>query len=219
MSVVVPARNEQDRLPALLAALARQSRVPDEVIVVDNASADATAGVARAWGARVVVCPVPGVAGARQAGLLAATGDWVVSTDADSTPGAAWLARLEAHAVGAVALYGPLRFSEVHPLTARASEVGYRAFLAACAHLGRPNLAGANMAFTRSAALAVGGWPQQEAREDVDLGLRLARLGPLRYVPDALVETSARRLRGGWGRFLWQQARSLNGRTSGYFDP
>ena len=218
VSVVVPARNEEERLPGLLAALAAQTRAPDEVIVVDNASHDATAGVARAWGARVVPCPTPGVAHARQAGLLAARGEWLASTDADSRPRPDWLARLSEALPGAGAVYGPLRFCEVGPLTALASEAGYRAFLALCAGAGRPNLAGANMAFARQAALDLGGWPLQEAREDVDLGRRLAGVGPLRYVPGALVETSARRLRGGWGRFLWQQARSLSGRTSGYFD-
>lgn len=219
MSVVVPARDEEERLPALLAALAVQRRPPDEVIVVDNASRDHTAGVARAWGARVVACPRPGVAQARQAGLLAATGDWIASTDADSRPESDWLARLEAHTADAVALYGPLRFSEVSPLSAQASEWLYRAFLGLSARAGRPNLAGANMAFSRAAALAVGGYPAVEAREDVLLGLRLMQLGPVRYLPGALVHTSARRLRRGWGHFLWQQARSLSGQTAGYFDP
>ena len=82
-SVVVPARNEVARLPALLHALREQRLAPFEVIVVDNASRDGTGDAARAIGARVVTCRRPGVAFARQAGLEAATGDWIASTDAE----------------------------------------------------------------------------------------------------------------------------------------
>src|SRR5690606_12856096 len=40
---VIPARNEADRLPKLLASLARQTRPPDRVVVVDDGSDDGTA--------------------------------------------------------------------------------------------------------------------------------------------------------------------------------
>ena len=223
LSVVIPARNEEDTLPALLAALHAQSRPADEIIVVDNASTDDTAAVARQLGARVLSCPQPGVARARQLGLECAVGEWVVSTDADSQPEPGWLAALEdALTPGTVALYGPLQLlplaGRVGPLGAALSGVGYRAFLHVMAGLGRPNCAGANMACARAAALLVGGYPAVEAREDVLLGLALRRLGTVAYVPGALVHTSARRLERGWGPFLWQHIRSLAGRTSGYFE-
>ncbi|WP_110885836.1 glycosyltransferase [Deinococcus yavapaiensis] len=218
ISVVVPAYDEAAYLPRLLSALERQTRLPDEVIVVDNRSTDDTASVARAWGATVVACDTPGVAYARQAGLLAASGDWVASTDADSKPSRQWLEHLHGGAPNAVALYGPMRFDEVSPLASVASELGYRAFLNVMAAVKRPNLAGANMAFSRSAALLAGGYPLVEAREDVLLGFALARLGEVRYVPHALVETSARRVKGGFGRFLWQHVKNLGGRTTGYFE-
>jgi hypothetical protein len=50
--------------------------------------------------------------------------------------------------------------------------------------LGRPNLAGANMMVLKEAALRVGGFPEVEAREDVLLGWKLQKLGPVRYAPD-----------------------------------
>lgn len=217
LSVVIPAHNEEAYLPQALEALARQTLLPDEVVVVDNASTDRTAEVARAFGARVVHCARKGVAFARQTGLLSARGEWVAMTDADSLPTPGWLERLMARREGAVALYGPLRFYGVGPLEAALSEWGYRAFLNLMALLGRPNLAGANMALHRESALEAGGFPEVEAREDVLLGYALARLGPVRYVPDALVLTSARRLRRGWGPFLLQQLKNLLGRPEGYF--
>ena len=54
VSVVVPARDEEQTLPALLRSVAEQLPEVREVVVVDDASRDATAAVARAGGARVV---------------------------------------------------------------------------------------------------------------------------------------------------------------------
>ncbi|MCS7218514.1 MAG: glycosyltransferase [Thermus sp.] len=217
ISVVVPAHNEEAFLPQALRALLGQTLPPLEIIVVDNASTDRTRAVAEAFGVRVVHCGRKGVAYARQAGLLAARGEWVAMTDADSLPLPTWLEALARRAQGAVALYGPLRFYGVSPWEAALSEWGYRAFLHLMAWVGRPNLAGANLMVQREAALAVGGFPEVEAREDVLLGWKLSRLGPVRYVPEALVLTSARRLQGGWGRFLLRQAKNLLGDPRGYF--
>ena len=110
VSVVIPARNEEAYLPSALEAVLAQTLPPFEVIVVDNASTDRTREVAEALGARVVFCGRRGVAYARQAGLLAARGEWVAMTDADSLPTPRWLERLAHKAPGAVAVYGPLRF-------------------------------------------------------------------------------------------------------------
>jgi glycosyltransferase involved in cell wall biosynthesis len=216
-SVVIPARNEEAYLPGALEALAAQRLTPYEVVVVDNGSTDRTAEIARAWGARLIACPEPGVARARQRGLEAARGSWVATTDADSRPSPGWLEALSRRAEGAIALYGPLRFYGVSPLEAWFSEWGYRLFLRGMSLLGQPNLAGANMAFRREVALQLGGYPLVPAREDVLLGLALARQGPVRYVSEALVLTSARRLKNGWVPFLLQQLRSLRGKTEGYF--
>ncbi len=87
VSVVVPARDEAERIGPCLAGI----RDAFEVLVVDDRSSDGTADVARATGARVVEGrePPPGWVGkpwALQQGLEAATGDVVVSLDADTRP-------------------------------------------------------------------------------------------------------------------------------------
>ena len=216
-TVVIPARNEEVFLPLTLRALEAQRRAPDEVIVVDNGSRDGTVAAARAWGATVLRCEQPGVARTRQMGLEAARSEWVATTDADSLPSPQWLEKLSEAAPGRVALYGSMRFCGVAPHWSRLSGVGYSAFLHACRAVGKPNLAGANMAFSREAALLAGGYADVEAYEDVILGQALARLGPVAYVPGALVETSARRLDRGVGPFLWQHLRNITGHTRGYF--
>jgi glycosyltransferase involved in cell wall biosynthesis len=217
ISVVIPARNEETFILGCLEAVIRQTLPPDEIIVVDNGSTDRTAELAQGMGVKLVNCPTPGVAVARQAGLEAATGDWVVTTDADSRPVVGWLEALRPHMAHSVALYGPLRMFGLPAWQEELTELGYGVFLKMMMLLGKPNLAAANMAFHRQTALELGGYPMVEAREDVILGWKLKAKGPVRYVREALVLTSARRVRGGWLRFLWQQARNLGGNSSGYF--
>lgn len=80
LSVIVITRNEALRLPACLASVP----FADEVVVVDNGSTDGTPDLARALGARVVqTADWPGFGPQKNRALDAATGDWVLSIDAD----------------------------------------------------------------------------------------------------------------------------------------
>lgn len=90
ISVVVPARDEAERIGPLLDAVVG-SRGVAEVIVVDDQSSDATAAIARDAGATVIVgAELPdgwaGKAWALQQGIEAASGEWVVTLDADTRP-------------------------------------------------------------------------------------------------------------------------------------
>lgn len=90
ISVIVPARDEARRIGPLLASIVGAPGV-GEVLVVDDRSRDGTAALAGGAGAAVVAgreLP-PGWAGkawALEQGLRAATGDWVVTLDADTRP-------------------------------------------------------------------------------------------------------------------------------------
>jgi dolichyl-phosphate beta-glucosyltransferase len=92
LSVVIPAYNEERRLPATLHAVVaflRARRVAFEVVVADDGSADCTAGLAADAGPEVHVLRLPhrGKGAAVRSGVLAACGDVVLVTDADlSTP-------------------------------------------------------------------------------------------------------------------------------------
>jgi peptidoglycan/xylan/chitin deacetylase (PgdA/CDA1 family) len=92
VSVVVPAFNEELWLERCVAAIQRQdTRIPYEIIVVDNNSSDGTAAVAQRLGVRVVFEPQQGLTFARQAGEDAARGAIVAHTDADSAVPPDWV--------------------------------------------------------------------------------------------------------------------------------
>ena len=89
VSIVIPARNEEDNLPRLLSSLRQSSQPAHEVIVVDDASHDGTAAAAAAGGARVLTAaPLPagwtGKTWACFQGAEIAAGDLFIFLDADT---------------------------------------------------------------------------------------------------------------------------------------
>ena len=84
ISVIVPARNAAGDLGDCLRHLQASEDCQFEIIVVDDASTDATVEVAKAMGARVISLGEQcGPAVARNRGALIAAGDMVVFIDAD----------------------------------------------------------------------------------------------------------------------------------------
>jgi len=82
LSATIITKNEARDLPACLASLA----FCDEIVVVDSGSTDATVAIAEAHGCRVLIrTDWIGFGAQKQRALDAATGDWVLSIDADET--------------------------------------------------------------------------------------------------------------------------------------
>ena len=79
LSVTIVAWNEEERLRACLESVAWA----DEIIVVDAESGDKTVQIAHEFTDKVSVRPWPGFAAQKNFGLEQATGDWVLSLDAD----------------------------------------------------------------------------------------------------------------------------------------
>jgi 4,4'-diaponeurosporenoate glycosyltransferase len=203
VSVVVPARDEEERLPDLLAALA--SDPPDELIVVDDGSTDATAALARTAGARVIEAdPPPGWTGkswACRQGAEAASGDVVVFLDADTTPRPGFVARLAADAERTAGLVSVQPHHRVARLDERLS-----ATVALVAVLGagtgrRPVGYGPAMAVPRTTYLATGGHDlaASDVAEDLALAAGLHRAGvPVHAYLDDGSGVTVRMYPGGW---------------------
>jgi glycosyltransferase involved in cell wall biosynthesis len=83
LSVVIPALNEERLLGQLLSDLQRQSRGPDEIIVVDAGSTDATVDIAGRSQGVVVLHGEPPIARGRNLGGFSAKGDLIIFLDAD----------------------------------------------------------------------------------------------------------------------------------------
>lgn len=96
VSVVIPVLDDAALLRDCLTLFARQSRRPDEVVVVDNGSADDSAAVAHAAGARVVHEPRRGIPAAAATGYDAARGDLILRCDADTRVPGDWVERIAA---------------------------------------------------------------------------------------------------------------------------
>jgi glycosyltransferase involved in cell wall biosynthesis len=86
VSVIVPAYNAASFLAEALESINRQTRRPDQVIVVNDGSTDQTAEVARRYVSSTVQYfeqENKGVAAARNLGLRNATGDFIAFLDSD----------------------------------------------------------------------------------------------------------------------------------------
>ena len=200
ISVVIPSYNDAVFVESCLAALARQQRAPDEVIVVDNESTDATATVALAAGAQVVRAPKRGIWPAAAAGYDAASGDVIARLDADSVPPPDWLARIESAldlSPETDIVTGPGDFYDCSPLTAWLGRTFYIGgyFFWVPFWLGHRPVFGSNFAMRRTV------WQEARLRvhrdrddihDDLDLSLNLNPAVRVRYDRNLTVAISGR---------------------------
>src|SRR5439155_26660393 len=87
VSFIIPAHNEAFEIGRTLASVfdpARATGLPFEVIVVNDASTDRTAKIARQAGARVLDVQLRKISAVRNAGARAAKGDVFFFIDADT---------------------------------------------------------------------------------------------------------------------------------------
>lgn len=115
-SIVIPAYNEADYLESTLKSLKNlKTKITHEIIVVDNNSTDATPSIAKKHGAIVIQELEAGVCYARQRGTEAAKGEYVISTDADTTYNEDWLDNIDnifRSNKKIVAVAGPCHYSD-----------------------------------------------------------------------------------------------------------
>jgi glycosyltransferase involved in cell wall biosynthesis len=194
ISFVIPAHNEERLLGRTLHSIfasAAASGEPFEVIVVDDASTDGTAAIAREHGARVLSVQNRQIAATRNAGARAAVGDMLVFVDADTsvTPR---LVRAAVRAIrrGVVGGGCDVRFDGRVPPYATLLLGALRLLLRAVGLTG-----GCFVFCTRRAYLAAGGFDETlYVSEEVAFVRRLKRLGRFVILRESAI-TSGRKMR------------------------
>jgi glycosyltransferase involved in cell wall biosynthesis len=202
-SFIVPAHNEQALIGKTLAAIhesAREVGQPYEVIVVDDASTDATAGIAEQNDSHLVHVNNRQIAATRNAGARAAIGERFFFVDADTAINARVLqAALRAMDGGAAGGGAVVRVTDGVPLYARLLIAYFGFFMRIVGVCG-----GAFLFCTRDAFLATGGFDERLfGAEDAAMCWALRREGPF-VVLWRTVETSGRRIRTSHGlKMMW----------------
>jgi peptidoglycan/xylan/chitin deacetylase (PgdA/CDA1 family)/glycosyltransferase involved in cell wall biosynthesis len=204
ISVVIPAFNEEKYLPACLQSLNKQDfNLPYEVIVVDNGSSDRTAEVASEFGAIVLSEPHRGITWARQKGLEVARGEIIACVDADTCVAADWLSQIYSRLGNdeeVVGVTGRIFYTKGATWRGRLPSLFWGPmFLADVAFrflFRKPGaLWGGNFAVKKRALIEVGGFNKEIEfyGEDMELSLRIAKMGKIRYNFKQIAYTSPRR--------------------------
>jgi GT2 family glycosyltransferase len=211
IAVITTVRDGEHALQGLADALDAQTLRGFEWVVIDNASRDRTADVARARGATVVPEPRPGRARARNRGVAATKARLLAFTDADCRPRPDWLERLAA----GLERGEPLVAGRV-VVTTSARPNAIERFEALWRFRDDPQRGWAptaNLGMRRDAFDAIGGFDAgyRHIGEDVDLCLRARAAGfELTRCPDAVVEHAAESERRPVLRRSFEQAYALH---------
>jgi len=195
ISVIIPVRNEADKIERCLEAVFSQSLKPYEVIVVDGHSNDETVEKAKQFPVKIFFEDYYTRAGGCQIGVENAEGEYIAFTDGDCIPDRDWLANLVKEFDGGVVGVGG-RYEDIgEGLWTRSFNLTFRTLLSgAKSRWNRRkvtkilSVCGANGMCRREDILRVGGFNVRlSGAEDLELGRRLGKLGSLIYTPDAVV--------------------------------
>jgi glycosyltransferase involved in cell wall biosynthesis len=187
--------NEADSLDELFASVARQTRRPDEIVVVDGGSTDGTLDVLRAWQERglpisVEMRPGANISAGRNAAIGQARSPLIAVTDAGVRLDPGWLAALMAPFDGPEPPDVVAGFFRSDPRSAFEAALGATTLPAG--HEIRPERfypASRSVAFRREAWERVGGYPVWlDYCEDLLFDFALQDAGCRQvWAPDAVV--------------------------------
>lgn len=206
LSIVVPAYNEEKTIGRTLKALSEQrTETPFEVIVVNNNSIDNTVEEASKYkgklNLRIVTETTQGIGPTKARGGQEAKGEFVAVIDADTIAHPRWidtaLKYFEDPKVAGVT--GPWRMTGLPKFRAwilntiqKVAMIPFRIFF------GDWSLNGMNMVIRKSAYDKVGGLDKTlSSHEDLELAMRLRKVGKIVYADDLWVNTSGRRYKYG----------------------
>lgn len=205
ITVIVCAHNEERFIAPCLHSLLAQSRTPDEILLINNASSDRTRDVAAAIpGVRVVDEPRKGLVVARERGRQEARSQLLVYVDADCRAPLTWLERVANRFESdddVIALSGNYRFYD-WDWWGRSLLRAYDFTLGPATHVLVKYVLrigvvfyGGNFAVRSSALDRINGFDTtiEFHGEDTNVGRRLSMVGNVELRYDCFLYTSARR--------------------------
>lgn len=202
LSVIIPAHNEEKYIGSALKALLTQDYPDFEVIVVDNASTDKTAEIARTFPVTVVSESRKGTMWACERGRREARGEIIVRMDADCLPEMGWLSRGAALFTddSVVGVTGPYRYIDqtgifTSVLLRLQMNVVWLGAVATQFFKHGGLLVGGNSFMRASALEKIGGFNTAITfyGDDTDTAKRLANVGKLVFSRKLALPSSARR--------------------------
>ncbi|MFH1125809.1 MAG: glycosyltransferase [Candidatus Altiarchaeota archaeon] len=202
ISVVIPTLNEEGYIEKCLKSI-RDQTIRAEIIVVDSKSTDRTVELSLRYANKVITGKVGNISINRQLGAEVATGDIVVTADADTIYPKDWLAKIVRHFEDkdVVAVSGPtIPMPEEGSFMDRVSYLIGNSSLLILHKLGVVWFRGSNSSYRRWAIFKAGGYNTKlEAREDSDLSKKVANLGKTVFDWNIIAMTSMRRRKAtGW---------------------
>lgn len=205
ITVVIPAYNEEGIIGKCLEAIAAQTVMPDEVIVVDNNSKDRTSQIATSFPfVKVISETEQGMIPARNRGVAEASGDIIVRCDADTIAYPGWIEVIkrgfENEKIDAMS--GPADYYDL-PVKPFFTFLQTLVFFRTWRFFKHSEIMfGSNMAFTKDI------WKKilphlakhdPEMHEDMDIAINISRLGgKIKHEPKMKVSISARRFTNKW---------------------
>jgi glycosyltransferase involved in cell wall biosynthesis len=201
LSFIIPAHNEENYVGNCIASIQRElqrSSKEAEIMVVNNASTDRTAEVAKKYkDVRVVNEPNKGLVYARQKGLKEANGDLLAYLDADCLLNEGWIDAVfaEFEKPSVVALSGPRHYYDMPKFKKLLADQGWW-FAPITYRLVGYMILGGNFVARRGVLEKMGGFDTDIKfyGEDTDIARRLNTFGKVVFRMDFLVESSGRRL-------------------------
>lgn len=194
-SIIVPAFNEEKRIRACLESIrAQRTQRSYELIVSDSDSTDGTAAIAREYTDKIVLCKERGTARARNEGAFIAQGDILAFIDSDTVLMPDYLDTVYKafYNKNTLAVSCAFKFTNRSPKLLMAEYVTNVYFFArSFFHVA--TLPGFNVCIRKDTFVRLGGFRLCHL-EDLDISMKLRRLGRTLYLPRRKVITSSRRL-------------------------
>jgi glycosyltransferase involved in cell wall biosynthesis len=207
LSIVIPVYNEQGHIKACLDAIAAQSELPEEVIVVDNNSTDHTSAVADGYSfVKVVQEKKQGVLAERTKGFNLAKSEIIGRIDADTVLPVDWVKNVKQslQSTDAIAVTGPVNY---YDMPFPSTNYRFDHFMRSSIYNWSPKspfLFGSNMAIKKSAWLKIRTSLCRDSymHEDLDLAIHLDKANhKILYDKKLLAGASGRRYNDKFGRF------------------